>query len=159
MRSASTFLIITFLLTFSLAGLGQEAETAPRERCPVCGMFTEMFADWNAEIIFKDSTKAVFDGAKDMFKYYLDLKKYNPTKNKKDITAVTVRDYYSTESIDAAKAGYVIWSDVYGPMGHEPIAFEKEADARQFLKEHKGRKILRFREISLKLLHALDNPP
>jgi len=43
---------------------------------------------------------------------------------------------------DALKALFVIWSDVYVPMGHEPIPFEKETYAKEFLKEHKGRKSL-----------------
>jgi len=43
-------------------------------------------------------------------------------------------------------------------MGHEPIPFRNETDAGNFLKEHHGRKILRFKDITLKLLHSLDNP-
>ena len=158
--------ILGLAMIFFLAGGGrafaQRAEstspTPPKEKCPVCGMFVAMFADWNARIEFKGSTFATFDGAKDMFKYYLNLKKYNPSKTQNDITAISVKDYYSTTSIDARKAFYVIWGDVYGPMGHEPIPFEKEADAKRFLKEHKGKKILRFKEINPKLIVSLDNP-
>lgn len=124
----------------------------------MCGMFVSMFADWNAEIRFADSTRAIFDGSKDMFKYYLDLGRYNPSKTKDQITAILVKDYYSQASVNALKAYYVIWSDVYGPMGHEPIPFEQEADARKFLKEHKGKKILRFKDITPKVIHSLDNP-
>jgi copper chaperone NosL len=130
----------------------------PKEKCPVCGMFVSMFADWNAEIRFDDNIRAIFDGSKDLFKYYLDLGKYNPSKNKDQIKVVLVKDYYSKFSFDAGKAFYVIWSDVYGPMGHEPIPFEKEAEAKKFLKEHKGKKILRFKDITLKLMRSLDNP-
>jgi len=74
------------------------------------------------------------------------------------VTEISVKDYYSKASIGAQQAYYVIWSDVYGPMGHEPIPFEKEADAKQFLKEHKGKKILRFKDIHSKLIRSLDNP-
>jgi nitrous oxide reductase accessory protein NosL len=52
----------------------------------------------------------------------------------------------------------VIWSDVYGPMGHEPIPFEKEADAKKFLREHKGKDILMFKDISTYMITSLDNP-
>ena len=52
----------------------------------------------------------------------------------------------------------VIWSDLYGPMGHEPIPFEKETDAKNFLQEHKGKKIIRFMDVDSKLIYALDNP-
>jgi len=121
-------------------------------------MFVSLFPDWNARVEFKDSTYAIFDGAKDMFKYYLDIKKYNPAKSKNDVTAISVKDYYSKTSFDARQAFFVIWSDVYGPMGHEPIPFEKEADAKKFLKEHKGKKILRFKDVNSSLITSLDNP-
>ena len=75
------------------------------------------------------------------------------------MTSVSVQDYYSMTFVDARQAYYVIWSDLYGPMGHEPIPFEKEADAKEFLKEHKGKKILRFKDITQKIIWSLDNPP
>ena len=109
-------------------------------------------------IEFKDTTAAIFDGAKCLFKYYLDIKKYDPTKNKEDITEISVMDYYSKTSIGALQAFFVIWSDVYGPMGHEPIPFEKETDAKKFMKEHKGKKILRFKDVNPNLIKSLDNP-
>ncbi len=139
------------------AGSG-ELNPLPKYKCPVCGMFVAMFADWNSRVELKDSTVAFFDGAKCMFKYYLGLKKYDSSKNKEDITAIVVKDYYSKTSIDALRAYFVVWSDLYGPMGHEPIAFEKEADAKKFMKEHKGKKILRFKDINPKLIWSLDNP-
>ena len=155
--------LIYCLIIFSLAVVSSAGEPEPeappqKDRCPVCGMFVSMFADWNAKVEFADSTHAIFDGPKCMFKYYLDIKKYSPAKNREDIKAVLVKDYYSEADIDARKASYVIWSDVYGPMGHEPIPFEKEPDAKKFLKDHKGRKILRFGDISLRLIKSLDNP-
>jgi copper chaperone NosL len=155
MRYVCSLLLILFLTAFSLAGDGT---AQPKERCPVCGMFVAMFADWNAVVRFKDSTTATFDGSKDMFKYYLDMAKYNRSKTKADVASVSVKDYYSKESVDAFRAYYVIWGDLYGPMGHEPIPFEQEDDAKRFLKEHKGKEVLRFEEITLDLIAALDNP-
>lgn len=154
-------LICVLILGLALASYAAEDQGTtpnPKEKCPVCGMFVSMFADWNAEIRFTDDTRAIFDGSKDLFKYYLEVGKYNPLKTQNQITSVLVKDYYTKTSFDARKAFYVIWSDVYGPMGHEPIPFENEAEARRFLKEHKGKKILRFKNITLKLLYSLDNP-
>jgi copper chaperone NosL len=155
-------LAVLVSLAFGGIALGQMADPyvlpAPKEKCPVCGMFVAMFADWNARIEFQDSSYATFDGAKDLFKYYLNMKKYNPSKSQNDIAAISVMDYYEKKSIEARKAFFVVWSDVYGPMGHEPIPFEKEADAKKFLKEHKGKKIMRFKEVTPNVLHSLDNP-
>ena len=147
-----------FVAAGAFAADQKDAALPQKVKCPVCGMYVSMFADWNAEITFKDNTRATFDGAKDMFKYYLNVEKYNPSKKATDVSAVTVKDYSTKITIDALKAFYVIWGDVYGPMGHEPVPFEKEADAKNFLKEHKGRKIVRFKEITPQLLYSLDNP-
>ena len=62
------------------------------------------------------------------------------------------------QEIGGERAFFVIWSDVYGPMVQEPIPLEKVADAKEFLKEHKGKKILRFKDINSKLKTSLDNP-
>jgi copper chaperone NosL len=159
MRNLVFCLIIFCLVAVSFAAGPEDTNTYRKDRCPVCGMNVFMFADWNARIEFKDSEHVIFDGAKDMFKYYLDIKKYNPSKSKGEVTALLVKDYYSNTDIDAMQAYFVIWSDVYGPMGHEPIPFEEEADAKNFLKEHKGKEILRFKDINENLIASLDNPP
>jgi nitrous oxide reductase accessory protein NosL len=158
MRKGLSLLIIFFFVGVSFAAEPMDSTSPHKEKCTACGMFVSMFADWNARIQFKDATQAIFCGAKCMFKYHLNIKRYNPSKNKNDVTVVSVKDYYSKTSTDAMKAFYVIWSDVYGPMGHEPIPFEKEGDAKKFLKEHKGKKILRFKDINPNLIKSLDNP-
>jgi copper chaperone NosL len=157
-KKVVTLSVIVFLAFLSYAVGAEDLAPSQKDKCPVCGMFVSLFADWNARIDFNDQTGATFDGAKDMFKYYLDIKKYNPEKTGKDITSISVKDYYSKTSIDARQAFFVIWSDVYGPMGHEPIPFEKAADAKQFLKEHRGKKIIRFRDVTPRLMTSLDNP-
>ena len=65
-------------------------------------------------------------------------------------------EYYGLTSIDAKAAYYVVGSDVLGPMGHEFVPLETEEDAADFLKEHKGVRILRFDEVSAELPVMLD---
>ena len=158
MKYLTSIAILLLFVSSSFAAEVAVPVNGKKLRCPVCGMFVAQFADWNATITFADSTTAVFDGSKDMFKYYLDMKKYAPSRSKDTISTVRVKDYYSREDADALKAYYVIWSDIYGPMGHEPIPFTTEANAKKFLQEHHGKKILGFQDITLKLLHSLDNP-
>jgi copper chaperone NosL len=158
MRNVKIYLIVLCLIAISFGAGAEDSALSEKEKCPVCGMFVSLFPDWNARIEFKDSTYATFDGAKCMFKHYLDVKKHSPSKNKNDVASISAKDYYSKTSVDARQAYYVIWSDLYGPMGHEPIPFEKEADAKTFLQEHKGKKIIRFKDVDSKLIYALDNP-
>lgn len=119
-------------------------------------MFVYKYPDFIAEIIFKDGSYAVFDGAKDMFKYYFNLKKYNPKKRVLDIGSLYVTDYYTLAPVDGFKAYYVLGSDIYGPMGRELIPFEKEADAKEFLKDHKGKSIHGFKDITYEIIKSLD---
>jgi copper chaperone NosL len=132
------------------------AKPTPKDRCPVCGMFVEKYPDFVAQIAFKDGTFEFFDGAKDMFKYYFNLSKYNPKKKRADIVSIYVTDYYALRYIDGLKAYYVLGSDIYGPMGRELIPLEREKEAREFMKDHDGKKLLRFQGITGSIIKGLD---
>jgi nitrous oxide reductase accessory protein NosL len=141
---------MTALLFALPAGAGEKKPVAltAKDKCPVCGMFTAKYPEWASQIIFTDGSYATFDGPKDMVKYYLAMKKYNPSKSPGDVDSVYVKDYYSLSFIEARKAYFVEGSDIYGPMGRELVPFEKEADAKVFLKDHKGKRVLTFKEIT-----------
>ena len=149
-------LSLTLLLSSSHSGERKPIKPNPKDKCPVCGMFVAKYPDFLAEILFKDGSYAVFDGAKDMFKYYFNLKKYNPQKKLEDIDSIYVTDYYNLALIDGYRAYYVMGSDVYGPMGKELIPLEKQADAKEFMKDHKGQSILRFKDVTLEMIRLLD---
>ena len=154
-------LILTLTLTLTLflpvwAGERKPIKPSPKDKCPVCGMFVGKYPDFFAEIIFKDGIYAVFDGAKVMFKYFFNLRKYHPSQKPENIDSIYVTDYYHLTLIDGYEATYVIGSDIYGPMGREPIPFAKEADAQEFRKDHKGKSLLRFKEITPEIIRTLD---
>ena len=58
--------------------------------------------------------------------------------------------------IKAEDAFFVIGSDVYGPMGHELIPFASKAAAEEFLKDHKGRRIVQFETVKPAMIKKLD---
>lgn len=157
MKKLTLALIIMSIVTFpAYAGQKEAIKPAEKDKCPVCGMFVAKYPDFVAEVIFHDGSYAVFDGAKDMFKYYFNLGKYNPKKKLSDLASVYVTDYYDLNLIDALKAFYVIGSDVYGPMGRELVPFESPSDAEAFMKDHRGKAILTFKEITLEKVKGLD---
>lgn len=129
----------------------------PKDTCPVCGMFVAKYPEWIASAVYRDGHAHHFDGAKDLFKYLLDLPRWAPGHQLKNIRTIGVTEYYSLTRIDARQAWYVIGSDVLGPMGHELIPLETEADAREFMADHKGRRIVRFEDVKLELLQDLDD--
>jgi copper chaperone NosL len=150
------------LLVLAVAALPAAAGSLPalspsaKDKCPVCGMFVAKYPDWLAQVRFKDQKTVFFDGAKDFFKYYYKIKNYHPGRSAADVGAIYVTDYYTLEPIAAATAFFVAGSDVYGPMGRELVAFSSAENATEFMRDHRGRQILRFETVSPELLRTLD---
>ncbi len=128
-----------------------------KDLCPVCGMLVSKYPNWVAMVTWKDGHTHFFDGAKDMFKFLGDLAKYAPGHRKEDIAGIYVTDFYNLERIDARKAYFVTGSDVLGPMGHEFVPLVNKADADDFLKDHKGKKLRTYEQITPAIANALDN--
>ncbi len=154
-------LLLALALTLTLvcrAGAEEKKDLKPasKDKCPVCGMFVAKYPDWVAGLRFRDGSTAHFDGVKDLFKYYFDLKKYNPSKKQTDIELVQVTDYYDLVPFDGFKAFYAVGSDVLGPMGRELIPFAREEAAREFLKDHQGKAVVTFKEVTPDLIKKLD---
>jgi nitrous oxide reductase accessory protein NosL len=70
--------------------------------------------------------------------------------------SIQVKDYYGLKHVDARSAHYVLGSDVLGPMGKELVPFAGEASAREFLKDHHGKKLLLFQDITPIVLKELE---
>ena len=143
-------LIVTLrvVLLFLCSALSLAVEKPDnRERCPVCGMFVAPYPSWLAIIIFNDDSQLFFDGPKDLFRFYLDWPE-KESRQKSDITAIYVTEYYSTRLMKKEDVLFVIGSDVYGPMGQElvPVAGQKVAEG--FKRDHRGKKIISFEQVS-----------
>jgi nitrous oxide reductase accessory protein NosL len=151
------FLAILLLCGWAAFAAAQAIpKPGPKDLCPVCGMLVSKYPHWVATIVYKDGHAHHFDGAKDMFKFWHDPPKYATGHNREQIARIVVTDYYNLQPVDAKAAFYVIGSDVLGPMGHELVPLASEADAAEFMKEHKGKLILRFVQINPQILLQLD---
>ena len=157
-RLAYPAVVLLLLAALSAAMAGSLPGLTPgaKDRCPVCGMFVAKYPDWLAQVRFNDQKTLFFDGAKDFFKYYFRMASYYPGKSTADVAAVYVTDYYTMGAIDAVTAFFVVGSDVYGPMGWELIAFASATDAEQFMRDHRGRQILRFEAVTAELVNTMD---
>jgi len=91
-----------------------------------------------------------------MMKFYFEPQKYDDKVKKGDFDKIRVIDYYTLKVIDGRKAFYVVGSSVYGPMGKELIPFKNLADAKDFIRDYGGNKILTFGEITREIVHELD---
>ena len=128
------------------------------EKCPVCGMFVHKYPKWAAKMVYGLNGKEnhfVFDGVKDMMKFY-----FNPAKwgDYKGLTAkeLLVTDYYTGKAVNAKNAFYVTSSEVFGPMGKELVPFAGRKYAETFMNDHGGKKILTFDEITADTVDSLD---
>lgn len=111
---------------------------------------------WVAQIRFEDGSTVFTDGTKDLFKYYLDLRTYAPSRAAADVTAIYVTDYYTLQFVDATRAFYVTGSDVFGPMGNELVAFVSASSAEEFSRDHHGKNLLPFDAVSPEVLRSLE---
>lgn len=146
----------------SLEDISDKVVVNEDEKCPVCGMFTYKYPRWAAQIFYKHKNHKhhySFDGVKDLMKFYFNPMAWGKyeTSKKEDIIKVLVTDYYSQKGIDGTKAFYVIGSDIYGPMGHELIPFENESDAKIFKTDHRGKGIIKFKDIIEDEVYKLDS--
>ena len=128
----------------------------PRDTCPVCGMFVTRYPDWIATVVFADGTAFHFDGPKDFFKFIAAVPKYAAGRSADQITAMGVTDYYDLRRIAAETALYAVGSDVLGPMGHDFVPLVSDADAADFMRDHAGKRLLRFADIPADLPAKLD---
>lgn len=135
---------------------GSVPKPGAKDLCPVCGMIVSKYPNWIAVVVWRDGHAHFFDGAKDMFKFLFDLSKYAPGHKREEIVGIHVTDFYNLERIDARRAWFVTGSDVLGPMGHEFVPLATREDADEFLKEHKGKRLLGFDQVTPEMPEALD---
>ena len=149
-------LLFLFISTGGVAADGNQPgdQVDDRTRCPVCGMFVAKYVQWLTQLVMSNGNTESFDGVKDMMAYYFSPGQFGGPADLNG-SKIYVKDYYSQNWINGRKAFYVIGSDVYGPMGHELIPFEHRDGAENFLKDHHGRQIIAFAEISAEMVEAL----
>ncbi len=151
------FFSLLLAIWVALAAAQSPPKPGPKDLCPVCGMLVSKYPNWVATIVYKDGHAHHFDGAKDMFKFWHDPAKYAAGHRREDMAAIWVTDFYGLARIDARKAFFVTGSDVLGPMGHEFVPLANREDAAEFLKDHKGRRILGFGDIPRGMPEQVDD--
>jgi nitrous oxide reductase accessory protein NosL len=161
MRILKALLIMT-LLAAPLSGLlvaGAAEKPGPQEitaamSCGVCGMRPARFPVWQTQIIFTDGSMVPFDGSKDMFRYLLNLDRFNPGKSRADVAAIWVKERFSNKWIDGESAYYVVGSSVRGPMGKDLVPFA-DADEAAGLRAENGGTVMPFADITMQVIDTL----
>lgn len=129
------------------------------DKCPVCGAFVYKHPEKAAFIYYEKSGKMrylAFDGAADMMKFYLEPNRWGDFGNiKMHILKIVVRDHSSKKPILAKRAWYV-YIAAPGKKGLkvELVPFETKQAAEEFKDSRNGKIVLRFGEISKRVLYA-----
>ncbi len=147
------------------------------ERDNICGLQPYKYPRWMSEIELINGKKLHFASVKCMMLFYFKNDRWSdlgikddkfklkdgqvlahlrPQKREAYIKAMRVTDYKTTRTIDAKKAYYVFGSRVISPIGDDLVPFQYEADAKEFIKEFGGSKILRFSDFKLNLFDLLN---
>jgi nitrous oxide reductase accessory protein NosL len=148
------FLFLVGLVLAPTPTLAAEQAIAKDTRCAVCGMFVAKYPNWLATLTMSDGATLHFDGVKDMMVFFFNPGKYG-AKPGATVSEMKVNDYYSLSPLDARKAFYVVGSDVTGPMGHEFVPFAAKEAAEAFSKDHQGKKVITFTEITAALVEEM----
>lgn len=145
MRLYTFSLFICFLACLSCSS----PTTAGKEDydCKHCGMPSQDYPQWQARVQF-DTRKQWFCSPRCMFATYHQTKK-KPQN-------IEVKDYYSLKFVKAEDAFFVIGSKILGPMGHDLVPFQDKKAAQDFSKEHAGKQIRAFPEVTNKIIQQLQ---
>jgi len=160
-RGSHTVRAVVLATALTVVAVASDVQPRPpgaRAACPVCGMFVAPHPAWTAQIVFADGSAVFFDGCKDLFKFLTDRERYATLDRPAGavIAAVFVTGYYDQKPISAREAFFVSGGDVLGPMGAELIPLANRDEADEFMRDHRGTRVLRFDEINTTVVSTLD---
>ncbi len=120
--------------------------------CAHCGMDYTMYPKWKAS--FESPAKGMLMFCSNRCMLLTSIKEKDQLG---EITGIQVQDYYDLKAIDGQSAFYVTGSDVLGPMGHDFVPFSSKEAAEEFVKDHSGKNIYSFEEVTMEVITSVVN--
>ncbi len=113
---------------------------------------------WVSKIELTNGKKLFFLSPKSMIEFYLQPGKWFDigVKSETDFKDILVTDFATLEPINAKGAFYVYGGNVTSPAGDDLPAFATYAAADKFSKEHNGKRIMHFKDISDALIRLIN---
>ena len=113
---------------------------------------------WVAKIETRAGKTVYFSSPKSMFEFYHRPGKWFDVgvKSERDFSKIVVTDFTTLNPIDGEKAFYVYGSTETSPAGDDLPAFVSEESAKKYSKSHKGKRIMKFDDISDALIRLLN---
>ena len=113
---------------------------------------------WVAKIELKNGKKVFFSSPKSMFEFYFQPGKWYDVgvQSENDFKDILVTDFKTLKPVKAKGAFFIYGTNVIGPAGDDLIAFDSYAAAEKFSKEHNGKRIMGFRDVSDALIRLIN---
>lgn len=113
---------------------------------------------WVSKIELHNGKKVFFSSPKSMFEFYFYPGKWFDVgvKSEKDFKDILVTDFKTLKPVKAKGAFYIYGANVTSPAGDDLIPFDSYADAEEFSKNHNGKRILSFKEVSDPLIRLIN---
>ncbi len=127
-------------------------------RCLIRQIPVAKHPKWIAKVVTVQHKSVYFSSPKSMFEYIFAAARWPElgALNRNDMTSIEVTDYQSGDAIDAKTAYYVYGSNVTSPGGDDLVAFKSATDAKAFMTQHHGARVLRFSDISIALINLIN---
>ena len=95
-KPLSLLLLVTLMLPVSALSGPVDLPNNPARKTlvPYAACFVAKYPEWVATVLYKDGHAHHFDGAKDLFKYLLDMPTWAPGHRAEDIDSIGVTEYY-----------------------------------------------------------------
>lgn len=113
---------------------------------------------WVAKIELKNGKKVFFSSPKSMFEFYFQPGKWYDVgvESENDFKDILVTDFKTLKPVKAKGAFFIYGTNVTGPAGDDLVAFDSYAAAEKFSKEHNGKRIMGFRDVSDALIRLIN---
>ncbi len=113
---------------------------------------------WVAKIVTQDLKEFYFTSPKSLLEFYYNPHKWPNAKveTSEQLKDVIVTDYKTLKPIDARYAFYVYGSNKISSAGDDLPAFKNINDAKYFMKNNKGKRVLSFNQLSKGLIDLLN---
>ncbi len=154
MLLASTFTFTTLLTADDSYTMNYDKNTT----CLVRNLNVYKEPKWIAKINLTNAKELYFSSPKSMIEFYLRPGKWNEigVKSEDDFKDIIITDFATMKPTDAKGAFYVYGSNVTSPAGDDLVPFATFEAAKNFAKEHNGKRILHLNEISDALIKLLN---
>ncbi|WP_324170750.1 nitrous oxide reductase accessory protein NosL [Sulfurimonas sp.] len=113
---------------------------------------------WVSKIELVNGKVLFFSSPKSMIEFYHQPGKWFDVgvKSESDFKDILVTDFSTLKPINAKGAFFVYGANVISPAGDDLPAFATYASAEKYFKEHNGKRIMHFKDISDALIRLLN---